>query len=102
MTDYMALNAPHNISECERAQELLRFWIGDGADYVALRVGVMGEEEPEQWGYVLADLARHIINAVHQDQPDISAESILTRMQDGFERRMEGKPSIAGKLEFPN
>jgi len=102
MTDYMALNAPHNISECKQAQELLRIWIGDGADYVSLRVGVMGDNEPEQWGYILADIARHVINAVHQDKPELSAETILTRMQEGFEQRMEMKPSIAGKLEFPN
>lgn len=102
MSDYMQLEAPHGLADCERAQELLRFWIGDNDDYVSLRVGVMGEQEPEQWGYVLADIARHIVNAVHQDQPSLRAEEILSRMQDGFEHRMSMKPSLAGKLEFPN
>ena len=102
MTDYMALSVPQTLADCERAQELLRFWIGDGEDYVSLRVGVLGDKEPEQWGSILADLARHIINAVHQDQPNLPAEDILRRIQDGFEQRMDMKPSIAGSLEFPN
>lgn len=48
-----------------KSLELLRVWIADNNQHVSLRTGVW--DDPAEWGLMLADLARHIVNTYEQD-----------------------------------
>jgi hypothetical protein len=46
--------------------ELLRVWIANKGQQVALRSGVW--KDPAAWGIMLADLAKHVANTYEQDE----------------------------------
>lgn len=82
----------------EEAIEMIRFWIDGDQDSVMLKVGVMGDGEPEQWGMILADVARHAVRGMQQYYPELSEEDLHKRIRDGFLRRMQAKDLTAGSL----
>lgn len=92
------LDLPPEIFEAEEAFELLRFWAVDGEDVVQLYVGSMGEEEPKMWGFILADIARHAINALGQNDPSLDAETLRARIEQGFRERMEQRIGVSGQI----
>jgi hypothetical protein len=65
----MALNSqlviPDAATQDLHSFELLRVWVANNAQHVSLRPGVW--DDPAAWGVMLADLARHVANAYHQD-----------------------------------
>ena len=67
--------------------ELLRVWVAEQGQHVSLRSGTW--EDPFAWGIVLADLARHIVNAEALHRKDIDRDAYLERMLEGFHAEIE-------------
>jgi len=92
------LEIPVEAIDADEAVELLRFWAVDGEDIVQLYVGSMGEEEPKMWGFILADIARHAINALGQNDPSLSAETLRAQIEQGFRERLEQRVGVSGQI----
>ena len=67
--------------------ELLRVWVAEQGQHVSLRSGAW--EDPFAWGIVLADLARHIVNAEGMQRKNFDEEAFFERMLEGFHAEIE-------------
>jgi hypothetical protein len=67
--------------------ELLRVWVAEQGQHVSLRTGTW--EDPFAWGIVLADLARHIVNAEAMQKKDFDEEAFLERLLEGFQAEID-------------
>lgn len=81
------LDPPPAAAHDKAAFELLRVWIADQGQHVSLRSGVW--EDPFAWGIVLADLARHIVNAEAMTRKGLDKEAFLERILEGFSAEIE-------------
>jgi Domain of unknown function (DUF5076) len=80
------LRVPEAARTDAKSFELLRVWIAHQDQHISMRVGVWNE--PEAWGMMLADLARHIAAAFEQSEKRDPTET-LARVKAGFETEME-------------
>jgi hypothetical protein len=71
--------------------EVLRAAVVDGALHVSLRRAF---DDPEAWGMLIADIARHVARVYAQEGP-MSEETILDRVRAMFETEMDA-PSDPG------
>lgn len=92
------LELPAEVFESEEAFELLRFWAVDGEDVVQLYVGALGDDEPKMWGFILADIAKHAINALGQSDPSLDPEMVRAQIEQGFRERMEQRVGVSGQI----
>lgn len=79
------LAVPDAAKKDSNSLEVLRVWVAGGAQHVSLLTGVW--KEPEAWGIMLADLARHVANAYEQDaglDPVETLEQIRAMMEAEF------------------
>ena len=81
------LDPPPAASRDNASFELLRVWVAEQGQHVSLRSGTW--EDPFAWGIVLADLARHIVNAEALNNKGVDKEAFLERMLEGFEAEIE-------------
>ena len=81
------LEPPPASSRDTASFELLRVWIAEQGQHVSLRSGVW--EDPFAWGIVLADLARHIVQAESLARKDLDRETFFKRMLEGFTAEIE-------------
>jgi hypothetical protein len=71
--------------------ELARIWIAEGKLNCSIKIGMyndMGKDEPFAWGIILADVAKHISDAMmlrfnveHEDTLDIIFSSFKGEME---------------------
>lgn len=87
MADTKYLDPPPAASRDKASFELLRVWVAEQGQHVSLRAGTW--EDPFAWGIVLADLARHIVNAESINNKDLDEEAFLTRMIEGFQAEID-------------
>jgi len=87
MSQKDSLPIPAAASRDPRSLEVLRVWIANGEQHVALAFGMW--EDPAAWGLLLADLARHIAEAHAQNDEGIDAEDFLEQLRSGFEAEMD-------------
>lgn len=84
------------------AVEMLRVWIAERGLHCSMKVGMYRETmkvpEEQAWGKILADVARHLANALESGYEGNSAES-LTRIVDSFNKEV-GDPTSAAKGGF--
>jgi hypothetical protein len=66
---------------------LLRVWVAEQGQHVSLRSGAW--EDPFAWGIVLADLARHIVNAEALHRKDLDRDAFMERVLEGFHAEIE-------------
>lgn len=76
------LPIPSEVATASSALEVGRIWVADGAQHVALATGLWSD--PDAWGLVLADLARHIARAYEQTGGPDQAEA-LARIRTALE-----------------
>jgi hypothetical protein len=96
---FSELEIPASLVEAEEADEFIRFWIADGEDHVALRVGAMGDNEVSQWGMILADISVHIIRALRLDGSSKSAEEARAEIERAYLDRLKDKgASYSGSI----
>ena len=81
------LDPPPAASRDKASFELLRVWVAEQGQHVSLRSGTW--EDPFAWGIVLADLARHIVNAEALNNKELDKEAFFERMLEGFEAEIE-------------
>ena len=71
---------PSQAKEDPESFEIARVWIAMKNQHCTLKVGVW--DDPTAWGILLADLARHVARAYHQDK-GLDEEETLIRIQEG-------------------
>ena len=81
------LEPPPAASRDKASFELLRVWVAEQGQHVSLRAGAW--EDPFAWGIVLADLARHIVNAEAMAREDLDKDAYLERMLEGFQAEID-------------
>lgn len=69
--------------------EILRVWAAGGEQCVTIRTELQGG--PEDWGFLLAQLARHMANAYNLQQ-SLDRSEALSRIKLGFDKEWE-RPS---------
>lgn len=87
MSTQKFLEPPPAASRDKASFELLRVWIAEQGQHVSLRAGVW--EDSFAWGIVLADLARHIVNAESLQRTNFDREAFFDRMLEGFNAEIE-------------
>ncbi len=98
MSQKDALPIPAAASRDPRSLEVLRVWIANGEQHVALAFGMW--EDPASWGLLLADLARHIAEAHAQKDDDVDPEDFLERLRSGLEAELDGSgDDIDGSIQ---
>ncbi|WP_298911681.1 DUF5076 domain-containing protein [uncultured Algimonas sp.] len=68
------------------ARELLRFWTANGGAHVSLSTVTHPDgEDGVLWGVVLADIARHAVNALCQSgNTKMDADALMTQITKTF------------------
>jgi hypothetical protein len=84
MATFDALKPPPTALE-KGGTEVLRAAIVDGGLHVSLRRAF---EDPEAWGMLMADLARHVAR-VYATEMNMSEEETLARVRAIFEAEMD-------------
>ena len=80
------LDPPPTIEGDPKATEMLRLWAAHNELQVAINIGCYEESEHDEahaWGVILADCAKHVVNALKQrygEDPDAA----LTRIRTAF------------------
>ncbi len=81
------LEPPPAASRDKASFELLRVWVAEQGQHVSLRAGAW--EDPFAWGIVLADLARHIVNAEAIARENLDKDAYFERMLEGFQAEID-------------
>ncbi len=98
MSQKDSLPVPAAASRDPRSLEVLRVWIANGEQHVALAFGMW--DDPAAWGLLLADLARHIAEAHAQQDQDVDAEDFLEQIRSGLEAELDGPADeISGTVQ---
>lgn len=79
------LTVPGEVARDPRSSEVLRAWVANGGLVCSLRPEIW--DEPGNWGILLADVARHVANAVNDIKGDDPADTLAT-IQDYFNREL--------------
>lgn len=96
------LEIPSGVGVEDNPIEMVRFWISAGEDHVSLKIGtcVPSENEPEMWGSIIADIAKHAVRGMRQDNPNLCSEDeLLARIESGFRERLSQDPDLSGQLK---
>ena len=88
-----SLDIPPVAQRDKQSFELLRVWIAESGQHVSLRSGVW--DDPAYWGVMLADLARHIVEAHTLADDTLDGEDFLERLRQGFENEMDSSTDEA-------
>ncbi|WP_240790706.1 DUF5076 domain-containing protein [Stenotrophomonas sp. TEPEL] len=91
---------PDAAFEDENAVEMLRVWIAAKGLHCSMKVGMYREqfEVPEEraWGRILADVARHLANALETGY-GADANASLREIQECFNNELgKNSPAIKG------
>ena len=82
---------PPDVMDREDATEVLRVFMVDGGLSIAFQRAF---EDPDMWGLLLVDLARHAARAYARES-EFSEEGALARIVDMFEAELE-RPTDPG------
>ena len=98
-TEKRELKSPPSVEGADIAQEMIRFWIADNTDHVSLRVGEAADPatEPTMWGFILADIAKHVTKVLREQNPDgPAAQEIMEQILGGIGERLKHAPGLTG------
>lgn len=80
------------------AVEMLRVWIAEKKLHCSMKIGMYKETmniaEEKAWGVILADIARHVSNALESGYGGSAAES-LEKIQESFIKELTNPTSKA-------
>ena len=85
----------------EHSIQMLSAWIAERGLHCAINVGMWeaeGHNEPAAWGVLLADVMRHLANAI-QTGRDGSSEVTIEKIVDSLLKELE-KPTSKATGEF--
>ena len=86
------LTVPSEVEGDPKSQEVLRAWVANGGLVCALRPETW--QEAGNWGICLADVARHVANAVRDLNGTDPAATIAKRMEKIWGRSL-GKRTLS-------
>ncbi|MEL6370151.1 MAG: DUF5076 domain-containing protein [Pseudomonadota bacterium] len=99
MTKLHELEIPDGVIDEEEASEFVRFWIGGGEDHVTLNIGAFdSEQEASSWGMIAADIVKHALRGMCQDDPTRDPEKLLAEIEKAFHDRLNETTNVAGQL----
>ena len=97
------LTIPPAAERDEKAMEMVRGWIAESGLHCTLNVGHWHNnsdiDERRAWGIMLADMARHIANAMH-DMAELDPQISLQKVVAAFNEEI-AKPTSEHSGEFP-
>lgn len=79
------LDIPETARADRQAVELLRVWIANGGQHIALRSDVW--EDPAAWGIMLGDLMQHIANSYVANE-GFDRSATLERIKAGLDAEL--------------
>ena len=86
----------------ESAVEMLRVWIAERGLHCSMKIGMyretMNVPEEKAWGTILADIAKHVANALESGYSTDATEA-LRKIRDSFMAELE-TPTSAAKGDF--
>ena len=83
------LDIPAGADGEDGAVEMIRFWLANGQDHVALNVGMFAKaEEPGCWGMIAADIVKHAIRVMLEKDPSRERLTLIGEVTDAFHQRM--------------
>ncbi len=88
-----ALEVPPIAQRDKASFELIRVWVAEQGQHVSLRSGVW--KDPAHWGVMLADLAKHIVQAHALQDETLDEEDFLERLRQGFEMEIDSSADEA-------
>ncbi len=98
MSQKDSLPIPAAASRDPRSLEVLRVWIANGEQHVALAFGMW--QDPAAWGLLLADLAQHIAEAHAQQDEEVDAEDFLEQIRAGMEAELDAPTDeVSGNIQ---
>jgi hypothetical protein len=80
------LPTPPDAVNDPEATELLRAWVIDQALHCTLNAGIF--EEPSTWGVLLADLVRHVADALEEQEGRAPAETVR-QIREALNRELD-------------
>jgi len=92
------LTVPGEVARDPRASELLRAWVANNGLVCSLRPEIW--DDPANWGILLADVARHVANAI-EELNGSDPEETLAAIQDLFNRELSN-PTDESTGSFEN
>jgi hypothetical protein len=91
MSNKHHLPVPSDVAEDPNAIELIRAWNSNGGLICALQP--MRWEDSRSWGILLADIARHVANALREERGDEQAVT-LVKIRDMFNLELSDPTDI--------
>ena len=99
MTKLDSLEIPDGIYEEQEGHELVRFWISSGVDHVTLNVGLFDrDQEPEIWGSIAADIVKHAVRGMLQDDDTRDEKVLFAQIERAFSARFKENVVLEGQL----
>jgi len=86
MSESDQLPIPETAKMDARSLEVLRVWIAENDQHVALRSGTWND--PAAWGIMLSDLMHHIADS-YSDSSGWEHAAVLARIKEGFNAEQE-------------
>ena len=66
---------------------------------MSLNIGLFNpEDEPRIWGSIIADIARHAVVAMMQDDPERSRDALFAAIEAGFAERLQEAATYTGRF----
>lgn len=72
----------------DRAVEVVRVWIAQGCLHCSLEMGVWGSDKVGALGIVLADIARHVANAI-SNLDGIAPSETIAQIRAAFDAEVD-------------
>jgi len=101
MPNFRELELPGTlVAEEDEGFEVVRFWIGGGNEHVALSLLNNDEGAPDisAWGKIAADIVKHAIRALKQDDVLLDDSEILATIERAFHERLRETTNFSGQL----
>ena len=99
MANLAELDLPEGVENGEDPKEFIRFWIAGNEDYVTLNIGAFDKEhEAASWGMIAADIIKHAMRGMCQDDPSREQQALLAEIEPAFYGRLRETVKISGQL----
>lgn len=100
MTELHQLDIPDGVLEEEVGHEFVRFWVAGGVDHVSLYLGQFRPEtEATDWGTIAADIVKHAIRGMLQQDPTRDEVALFAEIERAFLQRLEEQTNIMGQIK---
>ncbi|MFC7377955.1 DUF5076 domain-containing protein [Brevundimonas sp. GCM10030266] len=97
-----SIGIPPAALEDEKAVEMARVWVAQQGLHCVLNVGTYrntGIREAKAWGIMLADMARHVTDALVSNGMEPDAASALSEIREQMQKELD-RPTSKATGEF--